>query len=370
MNIFLEQIELHDILNPLIWTEKNELKEDVKEAIIKIVDKFKETIEADGLKLDIEDIYILGSNANYNYNEESDLDVHIIANEKFDCEDKHLELLYNCYKSLFNLKYDIYIKDINVELYVENKDDLSNISNGVYSLNQEKWLKNPSKNDIPEIDNKKLNKEVVEWENKYYNIINNPNMEQIEKYINDIYNLRQNSIKNDGEFGLGNLIFKEIRRLDYLNDLKDLRNELISKDLSLESLQETYKISGTDLNTRIKTFEYLYNELIKIEDFKNSTSYIKDLISKNYICYSGAFIATCYYNKLGFDTDYVLGYLSNKQEDLKIITHAWCEANNRIYQTNNPKKINCNELDRISFKANTDLKEIKNTIINKFKEYK
>lgn len=82
----------------------------------------------------IEDIYLLGSNANFNYNEDSDLDVHIIADESFDCSEEHLAIIYNCYKALFNNKYDITIKGINVELYVENKDKLSNVSTGVYSF--------------------------------------------------------------------------------------------------------------------------------------------------------------------------------------------------------------------------------------------
>jgi hypothetical protein len=45
--------------------------------------------------------------------------------------------------------------------------------------------------------------------------------------------MRRESIANDGEYGIGNLVFKELRNNSYLDDLKDLKNELVSADLSL-----------------------------------------------------------------------------------------------------------------------------------------
>lgn len=68
--------------------------------------------------------------------------------------------------------------------------------------------------------------------------------EKIEQLISDLYKLRQESIKKDGEFGIGNLVFKEMRNLDYLDKLKDELVRLESKDLSLESLNEEYLTSN------------------------------------------------------------------------------------------------------------------------------
>ena len=51
-----------------------------------------------------------------------------------------------------------------------------------------------------------------------------------------LYLIRKNSLSADGEFGKGNLIFKEIRALNLLDKLKDKANELISKELTLEQL--------------------------------------------------------------------------------------------------------------------------------------
>lgn len=61
----------------------------------------------------------------------------------------------------------------------------------------------------------------------------------IDKFIEDIYDLRKQSIKNEGEYSVGNLVFKEFRNLGYLDKLKDMKNKLKSKELSLESIQES-----------------------------------------------------------------------------------------------------------------------------------
>lgn len=242
-----EALELHDTLNPKIWTEDNELISEVKAKILQIVAKFKSLLAQDGVDLKVDDIYLLGSNANYNYNEDSDLDIHIIADESFDCSEEHLAIIYNAYKSLFNKKYTITIKGINVELYVENKDKVSHISSGVYSFNNG-WIKQPSRFEIPEINQFAVDRGVKLWEDKYFDVTLNPSITKIDKYIDDIYKLRQDSVVKDGEFGEGNLVFKEIRRLGYLDDLKDLKTELTSKELSLESLTKIMEsLSEPDL---------------------------------------------------------------------------------------------------------------------------
>ena len=232
-----EAVEIHDKLNPKIWNEDKGLIPEVRAKILQIVDEFKRLLALDNVELKVADIYLLGSNANYNYNADSDLDIHIIADETFDCSNEHLPIIYNAYKTLFNKKYNLSIKGINAEIYVENKDKLSNVSSGVYSLNNG-WIKEPARYEIPEIDQLAIDRKVQFWEDKYYQVIENPSIEKVDKYLDDIYELRQNSIQSEGEFGEGNLVFKEIRRLGYLDELRDLKTDLVSKDLSLESLEE------------------------------------------------------------------------------------------------------------------------------------
>ena len=115
-----EDIEKHEVLNPLLFDENGELKPDIKEAIIKIVNQFIEDLSADGVKFSLKDIILVGSNVSYNYTKDSDLDIHIIADsESLDCNPEIYTLLYGAYRSLFNKNYDITIKGIPVEIYVE-----------------------------------------------------------------------------------------------------------------------------------------------------------------------------------------------------------------------------------------------------------
>ena len=230
-----EDVEIHDELNPLLWDENKELLPEIKEKIELIINTFKDTLKDNKIPLNIEDVYLLGSNVNYNYNDESDLDIHLIVNTNEEENDNYLDLLYSAYKTIFNNKYDIKFKGIQVEIYVENMESMSNISNGVYSI-YNGWIKEPSKDNIPNIDNKKLKEKVDAYIDKIVKISsdNKSSYEDIQNIIDDLYRMRQASIKKDGEFGMGNLIFKELRRLGVLGDLKELRDILISEYLSIE----------------------------------------------------------------------------------------------------------------------------------------
>ena len=95
------------------------------------------------------------------------------------------------------------------------------------------WIKKPATFDIPKIDNAELEKLVQKYEGKYLDIVEDPSIELIDELIDELYVIRGESISAEGEFGLGNLLFKEFRRLGYLDELKDLKVELVSKQLSL-----------------------------------------------------------------------------------------------------------------------------------------
>ena len=115
-----EDIEKHDTLNPLLFDENDELKPEIKEAIEKIVNQFVEDLKTDGVKIEVKDVILVGSNVSYNYTKDSDLDVHIIVDkDTLDCDPEIYTLLYGAYRSLFNKNYNITIKGIPVEIYVE-----------------------------------------------------------------------------------------------------------------------------------------------------------------------------------------------------------------------------------------------------------
>lgn len=246
-----ESIEKHETLNPELFDEDT-LKPEVEDKIEDIAFKFKTNLENDGVKLDIKDIYLVGSNASYNYTKDSDIDIHIIANEAFDCDEHYLPIIYNAYKSLFNDKYDFKLNGYDTEIYVEDESKLSNVSNGVYSILKDEWIKVPDKDSIPNFEEHRedFEKEFTKWENKYFDFmsrfehpldedfnhrkeVTNPIIDEVDAFIDDLYIMRQRSIQQEGEYGTGNLVFKEFRNLGYLDTLKKLKIKEEEKELSL-----------------------------------------------------------------------------------------------------------------------------------------
>lgn len=231
--MLLEALEIHNTLNPKLWSKDNELLPEVREKLIGIVNYFVEYID---VPVRVVDVHLVGSNCSYNYTEHSDLDVHIVANfETANVDKTFLMALYNEKRWSFNASHDIKIRGIDVELYVEDIKSTT-ISNGIYSLYSNKWIKFPEKIPVPKkVD---VSHEVERWEEEIQKILNSENTEKIKRAIDLLYMMRKNSIDVDGEYGKGNQIFKEIRNKGLLDELKDAVKKSISKDLSLEQLGE------------------------------------------------------------------------------------------------------------------------------------
>ena len=211
-----EDFQVHETLNPKLWDDSNTLQPEVRQKIIDIVSTFESYVK---VPMDIVDIQLVGSNASYNYTEHSDLDVHIIANFELVTQDiEILQALYDAKKTAFNKNFDIKIKGIDVELYVQDiKSGIS--SNGIYSVCDNTWVKEPKP--IKSITKYNVEKEVNKWIEKINEVLENNNYEEISNTINILYLIRHNSIAVDGEYGKGNTIFKQLRSEGYLKQLKD-----------------------------------------------------------------------------------------------------------------------------------------------------
>ena len=132
-----ENIEVHDTLNPLIWNEDKSIKEEVRQKLMDAAKKFADNIKDNEVKIKVLDVYLLGSNCNYNYTKDSDLDLHLIVDAGVYTDEDLAKKCYLAYCTMFNSKYDPTIYGIPFEIYVEDKET-KNKSNGVFSLKQNK----------------------------------------------------------------------------------------------------------------------------------------------------------------------------------------------------------------------------------------
>lgn len=264
--------KIKKILNPKLWNSDNSLKPEIKDQVEKLVEFFKQWL--DELKIDFkyDDVILVGSNASYNYNSKSDLDVHIIVP---DVDEKVLSL-YDSYKALFNKTYDVKFERIPVELYIQN--DISDLtSKGVYSI-YKGWIKEPKKEDVKEVD---IREDLATYVDEYKQLVETKDLEKIKAFIDKLYELRKEGLSKNDEFAKENLIFKEFRKHGYLKKLKTLQIKLESKELSLSDskiddvIRKTnkgyviYSEKGKRLSKPFSSKEDAEERLKEIEMFKH-----------------------------------------------------------------------------------------------------
>ena len=286
-----EAVEKHDTLNTKLFTKEEVLKERVRDKMLEIVDEFLDDLKEQDIKIKVDDILLIGSNASYNYTKDSDIDLHILANTKgTNYAPEVAAALYSAYRTLFNKQLDIKLFDIPVEIFVETEDS-ARVSNGVYSVKKDKWIKKPVHEAIPDYDKDALYKLVDKWEEKCKKLIADIEADKLEdetkvvKMLEDIYDqLRKKGVAK-GEYSIENLAFKELRNKGYLDKFKESRNNLVSKRLSLEEqlsrqqrvdiFNQITHISGNQPIIQDNGIFYLYN--LKASEITNVVANLRKI---------------------------------------------------------------------------------------------
>lgn len=263
-------------LNPNIFDEDGQMYSEVRDKILEIVDAFLDYTQ---IKEDVKvsDIRVVGSNASYNYNENSDLDVHIVTDlSKISKPETIAQLYFGEVKHAFKEAYDIKIKGIEVELYVEDVN-ASAVTNGIYSVMQDKWIKEPEVLDDPTDDELDRAEEIEE---DILRKLENASPDEKEDIIDQLYVMRKDALASEGETAPANLAFKSLRNKGILTRAKDDIKKHVSKKLSLEckKLKEDLDQVLT-LADKGELIEYL--ESHKIEPYKEYIVCTKD----GYDCY-------------------------------------------------------------------------------------
>ena len=228
--IDIQEDTLHTELDPRIWNEEGKLIPIVRDKLLGIASLFKEEL---GLYV-VEDIRLTGSEANYNYNEFSDIDLHLIYDwDKLNIDKSILEAYFKAKKKIFNAEYDFMIKKISVEVGVEDLNNSTLVATGVYSILNDEWIKKPENagKEIDDPDTTELNYIIQKIEKA----IESKDKDLIKQVWKEIRHLRKDSLAQGGEFSSGNLIFKQLRNGKYIERLKDALNDAISQELSLEN---------------------------------------------------------------------------------------------------------------------------------------
>ena len=236
-NIDLSSFKVKDTLNPKIFDQNQKMYPEIRTRLLMIADDFFDTLELPWV--DVTDITLTGSLANYNWSKFSDVDLHIIIDYKEVDENESLVSEYlDVKKDIWNESHDIKIKGYDVELYVQDMNE-PHVSTGVYSIMWNDWLVKPEKGS-PKIDSKKVKQKASSIINSYDSLIETFYAGEYDKVIRKINTIRQKikkmrqtGLDREGEYSYENITFKVLRRVGLLDKLADLETLAYDKSLSM-----------------------------------------------------------------------------------------------------------------------------------------
>ena len=222
-------------LDRQIWTPENKLNPVIREALLRIAKEFYSTIDLENAPK-IKDIVFTGSLANFNYSDYSDIDLHLLFN--FGKDKEILSQLFLLAKAKWNDKHDITIKGHDVEVYAEDVGS-PHIATGLYSVLQDKWIKEPVK-ETPVFDEQDVMTKVRYVVGMYNHLVQqfkDNNLDglnvKIQKFRDKLGRFRQSGLQLGGEFSIENIAFKLLRRAGYLDKLAKLQIMAQDKQLSV-----------------------------------------------------------------------------------------------------------------------------------------
>ena len=243
MNIKELEVKINKRLNPKIWDRWQEkriggnigydLKPEVLAKLREIAKAFIEFLDVP--KDAVKDIRLLGSSANYNYTKYSDIDLHLVID--FNKVHKSCPVVAGyllAQKALFNKDHDITIYGIPVELYAESTKD-NTASNGIFSIKDNKWIKEPSEPHI-NINDLAVRAKYEELEKA---IEMTGSQEDAKDLLEKIYILRKAGLEKGGEFSVENIVFKKLRDHNLIQKLKEQVKHAFDKELSLSESKES-----------------------------------------------------------------------------------------------------------------------------------
>ena len=228
-------------LNKQIWKNNRTIDSRVRLQLLDIADDFFDSLEVSFVEPI--DIILRGSICNYNWSTASDIDLHIVLDFNEIGENKDLiKDYFDTKKNEWNKNHKgLEIFGFQVELYVEDINE-DNVSNGVYSLEKNKWIKEPNQNEVKSIEPE--SEEIKDLAAQLMTCIDDligefhqseldSQFEEIQDTLDYIWDfvkaMRKQSLNNEGEYSKGNIIYKILRRNGYLEEILQLRNDIYNK---------------------------------------------------------------------------------------------------------------------------------------------
>jgi hypothetical protein len=229
-----EKVEYHRELCPKVW-DNMKMDQELRQKLLDIAYDFWES-----LKLDIElyDIQLTGSLANYNWTSSSDLDVHLIVDFGQINQDQDLvRKALDGQRFIWNQRHALQLRGHDVECYVQHKDE-QHIASGLFSILKNQWIITPTWKE-PKVDEKDVDEKVRVIKSEYETIAkslkraDSKEAQELYDYLGrfrrKMNNDRKEGLAKDGEFSVENLVFKELRRDGTIEKIINAQHEAYRK---------------------------------------------------------------------------------------------------------------------------------------------
>lgn len=221
-------VEYNTTLNTKIW-DHDRLKGEVKGALLRIAEDFREFC---GVDFAVLDVIITGGNVNYTYTSKSDIDLHLVADFDGVACDRELAELFDTKRLLYKRDHDVSVYGIPVELYVEDNRTPA-VSAGAYSLLQDSWIRKPTRN-LPKYDQKALDAWADRWRRLIRQAMQTGDLQICRKVLKLLRAYRRRGLATSaGEFSLPNLVYKSLRNDNTLKAITILVDRLHDRSLSI-----------------------------------------------------------------------------------------------------------------------------------------
>jgi len=229
-------LEYHDILNQKIWDGAS-LRGEVRGKLMQIADAWRDFAKIHPET--VTDVILTGGNANYNYTNQSDLDLHLIINRgEFNnsaIDRAFVDEYLQDKKILWTLTHgDINIYGYPVELYAQDIHEEPHSGQGVYSVRYNHWIQSPEYLNLNFESDPNLQDKVDFYKDMIDKLVDQQaDSDSIDTLKDRIKSMRGDSIAQGGEFAFGNLVFKELRNSGYLDKISNYEKTTKDKSLSL-----------------------------------------------------------------------------------------------------------------------------------------
>jgi hypothetical protein len=218
----INPVSYNQELNPALWQGRR-LRKDARHKLLEIAKHFANFLNT---PIKLKDITVSGSNAGYNYNEFSDVDLHLVVATSGGQEE-----LFTAKKNQYNFTYDLKINGVPVELYVQPADQTHH-SAGIYSVLHDRWISEPDST-APNVNVRDIKSKARNYAGQINQALRSGDLDKCQSVMDELRRLRKAGLETGGENSIENLAFKLLRARGSIDKLRKYITKLENAELSL-----------------------------------------------------------------------------------------------------------------------------------------